>query len=280
MDDETRREVIGEVAGVLRRLQEMGIEWLPFAAPRLQVPGPPPASPPLRQDAGSPSPPPAHRRGIAGGAGAEIAGREGKGAAASGGRTAPAAGDVQALEREIAGCRRCSLAGDRPPVVGEGDPGSDILFVAGWPGEEAAAAGKVWLGGERELFARMLAAVKLDIAAVYSTFAVKCVPPAAGPAAGDARACLACLERQVAVLQPWILVAVGADAARLLTGSQQSVFHLRRGRHRFAGRPVHVLHHPAFLLQHQETVAFRRQAWEDLKRIRSALDRARGRQGA
>ncbi len=276
--DEMRRAVLGDLACVLERLRDLGIDWLPFAAPRLE---PPRAAAPgfAAPAATGPAPPRRSRAPLeAERKMARSAGQRSAPAASSGRRRPAEAVAVQALEREIRDCGQCALRRDRPPVIGEGATNADILFVAGWPREEAAG-GQVWTGAVRELFGRMLAAVKLDLAAVYSTFAVKCPPPAAGPSAEEARACLACLERQVAVLQPRLLVAVGADAARLLSGSQQSIFQLRRGQHRFAGRPLYILHHPDFLIRHEETLEFRRQAWEDLKRIRSTLDRLRRQEG-
>ncbi len=259
--DEARAAIVRELAGVLRRYRDLGIDWLPFAAPALRPPTPAPARPRPAVSAGGR--------------------RSARSAAGTGRRLLPpgveGAANLAELAREIGDCRCCPLAeGRRQRILfGEGDEGADVLFVNGWPGEEEEAAGVVWAGADRDLLARMLAAIHLDIGAVYSTFVVKC-RPAGMPTPEQIHACLPCLHRQIATLRPRLMVAVGSDAARTLLATRQPIFQLRGKVHECCGVPLHVLYHPAFLRRHEE---FKRQAWQDLQRIRFHLDRLRKRTG-
>lgn len=186
---------------------------------------------------------------------------------------APAAvtGDWPELEAAIVACRLCPLCQQRRQAVpGVGDRKPDWLFIGEGPGSEEDARGEPFVGQAGKLLDNMLAA--LDIArgqGVYIGNAVKCRPPGnRTPEAAEIAACRPWLERQIALLQPKIIVLLGKSAVHSLLRQDKSLASLRGQRFEYAGIPTVVTYHPAYLLRNLPDKA---KAWEDLLFARRVL---------
>ena len=186
-----------------------------------------------------------------------------------------AAGDWSSLAAEVAACRVCPLCEQRKQaVLGVGDSNPDWLFIGEGPGAEEDARGEPFVGQAGKLLDNMLAA--LDIARgnkVYIGNAVKCRPPGnRTPEPTEIAACRPYLERQIALLKPKIIVLLGKVAVHSLLQDDKALGALRGQRFEYAGIPVVVTYHPAYLLRNLPDKA---KAWEDLLFARRVL-RQRG----
>lgn len=195
---------------------------------------------------------------------------------AAGDPVATAAQDVGALDwpalaRQVAECRACSLCEQRKQaVLGVGDSSPDYLFIGEGPGADEDAKGEPFVGQAGKLLDSMLAA--LDIARgnrVYIANAVKCRPPGnRTPEPAEMAACWPYLERQIALLKPKIIVLLGKAAVHAVLHDDKSLASLRGKRFEYAGIPVVVTYHPAYLLRNLPDKA---KAWEDLLFARRTL---------
>ena len=175
------------------------------------------------------------------------------------------------LARRVAECRACPLCEQRKQaVLGVGDLNPDWLFIGEGPGAEEDAKGEPFVGQAGKLLDAMLAS--LDIARgnrVYIANAVKCRPPGnRTPEAAEMAACRPYLERQIALLKPKIIVLLGKAAVHAVLHEDKSLASLRGQRFEFAGVPVVVTYHPAYLLRNLPDKA---KAWEDLLFARRTL---------
>lgn len=182
-----------------------------------------------------------------------------------------ATGDWPALAAEVAACRACPLCEQRKQaVLGVGDPHPDWLFIGEGPGAEEDVRGEPFVGQAGKLLDNMLAA--LDIARgnkVYIGNAVKCRPPGnRTPEAAEIATCRPYLERQIALLKPKIIVLLGKVAVLSLLREDKALGALRGQRFAYAGIPVVVTYHPAYLLRNLPDKA---KAWEDLLFARRVL---------
>ena len=179
--------------------------------------------------------------------------------------------DWAALEAAIGACRACPLHERRTMAVpGVGDRAADWLFVGEGPGAEEDLRGEPFVGQAGKLLDAMLAAIGLARGRnVYIANAVKCRPPGnRTPEASEMAACQPYLERQIALLQPRIIVALGRPAAQTLLGGEVKINAARGRLFDHAGIPVVVTYHPAYLLRNPQDKA---KAWEDLCFARAAL---------
>ncbi len=179
--------------------------------------------------------------------------------------------DWPELARQVAGCRACPLGEQRQQAVfGVGDTRPDWLFIGEGPGAEEDARGEPFVGQAGKLLDNMLAS--LDIArgrGVYIANAVKCRPPGnRTPEAAEMAACRPYLERQIALLKPKIIVLLGKAAVHAVLHDDKALGSLRGKRFEFAGIPVVVTYHPAYLLRNLPDKA---KAWEDLLFARRLL---------
>lgn len=179
--------------------------------------------------------------------------------------------DWPALGQQVATCRNCPLCQQRKQaVLGVGDLNPDWLFVGEGPGADEDAQGEPFVGQAGKLLDNMLAA--LDIARgnkVYIGNAVKCRPPGnRTPEAAELAACRPYLERQIALLKPKIIVLLGKVAVHSVLHDDKSLASLRGKRFEYAGIPVVVTYHPAYLLRNLPDKA---KAWEDLLFARRVL---------
>jgi uracil-DNA glycosylase len=177
----------------------------------------------------------------------------------------------EALEATVSGCRRCALhAGRTRTVFGVGNRRADWLVVGEAPGAEEDRRGEPFVGRAGKLLDAMLGALGLERSAVYIANVVKCRPPDnRDPRPEEAASCAPFLDRQVALLAPRVILAVGKVAAQRLLESDATVGRLRGRVHRYgpSGIPLVVTWHPAYLLRRPEAKG---EAWRDLVLAASA----------
>jgi len=179
------------------------------------------------------------------------------------------------LHQSIAACRACALCAQRKQAVpGVGDRNADWLFIGEGPGAEEDERGEPFVGQAGKLLDAMLAAVDLKRGEdVYIANAVKCRPPGnRTPEAPEMAACLPYLKRQIALIQPKLIVLLGRAAAHSVLGVETSLSSLRGKPLTFGNEeqtvPVVVTYHPAYLLR---TLPDKSKAWEDLCRARTLM---------
>ncbi len=172
--------------------------------------------------------------------------------------------DWDALTERIIVCRACALCEQRRRAVpGVGDRQADWLFVGEGPGAEEDARGEPFVGKAGKLLDAMLAAIGLSRErAVFIANTVKCRPPAnRTPTTDELAACFPFLARQIALLQPKLIVALGRPAAQSLLNTEIRIASSRGRCFDYQGIPVVVSYHPAYLLRNPLDKA---KAWEDL----------------
>jgi DNA polymerase len=176
-----------------------------------------------------------------------------------------------AAVRDLIGeCQRCQLAQGRNKIVfADGDPNSQIMFVGEGPGADEDAQGLPFVGRAGQLLNNMIAAMGLKREQVYIANIVKCRPPQnRKPEPGEANTCMPFLERQIEIVRPRVLVALGATAAAYLLGMRGSIASMRGRIHDYRGIQTVVTYHPAFLLRDPTQ---KKEAWKDLQMAMSAL---------
>jgi uracil-DNA glycosylase family 4 len=223
-------------------LQALGIElWVPRQGPASPAAAAPPAA---RQSAAAAAPP---------------------------ADPAATAALWQALRAEVRTCTRCALSATRTQgVFGVGPERCDWLVIGEAPGAEEDRRGEPFVGVAGQLLDKMLAAIGLDRKSnVYIANVLKSRPPNnRDPKPEEVAACLPYLARQIALLQPRIMLAVGRIAAQNLLNTQAPLGRLRGQVHHFGelNTPLVVTYHPAYLLR---TPSDKRKAWDDLKFARN-----------
>ncbi|HUZ94254.1 MAG TPA: uracil-DNA glycosylase [Edaphobacter sp.] len=178
---------------------------------------------------------------------------------------------MQAIRDEIGDCTRCPLAyaGRRNIVFGDGNPGARLMFVGEGPGADEDASGVPFVGKAGQLLNNMIGAMGLKREEVYIANIVKCRPPANRvPEPVEANTCTQFLVKQIDVVQPEVIVALGATAATYLLGVKQSLASLRGTWHSCRGAKVAVTYHPAFLLRDPRQKG---EAWKDLQRVMAEM---------
>jgi uracil-DNA glycosylase len=181
----------------------------------------------------------------------------------------------EALRTEVRTCTRCSLHATRTQgVLGVGPTRADWLVIGEAPGAEEDRRGEPFVGAAGQLLDAMLKAIGLDRHTnVYIANVLKSRPPGnRDPRPEEVEACLPYLIRQIALLQPKIMLAVGRIAAQNLLATDAPLARLRGQVHRFGelNTPLVVTYHPAYLLR---TPVDKRKAWEDLKFARGVYQR-------
>jgi uracil-DNA glycosylase family 4 len=176
-----------------------------------------------------------------------------------------------ALVDDIAACRACALSTTRKRTVpGVGSVGAPWMFVGEAPGADEDAQGEPFVGAAGRLLDNMLAALAIARGdSVFIANVLKCRPPGnRNPEPLEAAACRPYLDRQIALVGPSLIVALGKSAACTLLGVDASVASLRNRVHRYRETPLIVTYHPAYLLR---TPADKARAWDDLLFARRTL---------
>jgi DNA polymerase len=171
----------------------------------------------------------------------------------------------------IAACRKCKLCEGRTKTVpGEGPATARLVVIGEGPGRTEDETGRPFVGRAGELLTKILEAIKLPRDQVYICNIVKCRPPENRlPQYDEIAACLPYLYRQIELVKPKVILAMGGTAAQSLLSTKQSLGALRNQVHRFRGIPVVVTYHPAALLRNPN---WKRPTWDDVRNAARLLD--------
>lgn len=173
----------------------------------------------------------------------------------------------------VAGCRRCPLyASATNPVPGTGNPDADFMIVGEAPGANEDAQGVPFVGQAGQLLTKIIEAIDLKREDVFIVNVLKHRPPGnRNPLPEEVTACSPYLVRQIELVRPKVLLALGTFAAQTLLETKLTIGKLRGQVHRYYGVPLIVTYHPAALLRNP---AWKRPTWEDVQLARRILDRA------
>jgi uracil-DNA glycosylase len=178
---------------------------------------------------------------------------------------------LHAVRDEIGDCTRCPLAyaGRKKIVFADGSPAARLMFVGEGPGADEDTQGLPFVGKAGQLLNNMIVAMGLKREEVYIANIVKCRPPGNRvPEPIEANTCSQFLLKQIDIVQPQVIVALGSTAAIYLLGVKQSLSGLRGRWHSCRGAKLAVTYHPAFLLRDPRQKA---EAWKDLQMVMSEM---------
>jgi DNA polymerase len=178
--------------------------------------------------------------------------------------------ELAALAVRVSACQECPLGrGRRLAVFGEGASKADLVFVGEGPGADEDRAGRPFVGRSGQLLTKIIAAMGFDREQVYITSVVKCRPPGnRTPSPEEAAACRPYLDRQLALIGPKVVVALGAAATKTLLDKPGGITSLRGRFYDMGGLRVMPTFHPAYLLRNPQQKA---KVWHDMKLVLSAL---------
>jgi DNA polymerase len=177
---------------------------------------------------------------------------------------------LTALRAEIGDCQRCKLArGRRHIVFGTGCAEANLMFVGEAPGAEEDEQGEPFVGAAGQLLTKMIQAMGYPREEVYICNVIKCRPPGnRNPEPDEIAACEQFLRKQIAIVQPRVIVALGKFAAHFLCGETTPITRLRGNLRTFHEIPVMPTYHPAYLLR---DASRKGEAWSDLKQVMALL---------
>jgi DNA polymerase len=184
-------------------------------------------------------------------------------------------GSLEEISRAVHECVRCPLyAAATHPVPGEGPAKADVMVIGEAPGANEDATGRPFVGAAGQLLTKILAAVSLRREDVFICNVMKHRPPGnRNPTPDEVAACSPYLVRQIELIKPKVILALGTFAAQTLLATKLSIGKLRGQVHRYHGVPLVVTYHPAALLRNP---GWKRPTWEDVQLARRVLDRAAG----
>lgn len=173
---------------------------------------------------------------------------------------------------EIASCEKCTLSETRTNVVpGQGASSPEIMFVGEAPGADEDKQGQAFVGRAGKLLTKMIQAMGCERDEVFIGNILKCRPPNNRPPLPDEmETCMPYLKRQIAVLKPKVIVALGATAVKGLMGTTTGITKLRGTWMSFEGIDLMPTYHPAYLLRNPPA---KKEVWEDLKTVLRHLGR-------
>ncbi len=179
-------------------------------------------------------------------------------------------GHLSDLRYEVELCRACPLHETRKTVVfGRGNPAANLVFVGEAPGYEEDQQGEPFVGEAGRLLDRILFAMELSADDVYICNLIKCRPPAnRDPHVDEVTACEPYLKRQLALLKPTVIVALGRFAAQALLGVQAPVSRLRGQWYSYEGVALMPTFHPAYLLRSPQE---KKLVWGDMRKVKQRL---------
>ncbi len=179
---------------------------------------------------------------------------------------------LPAVAARIAACTLCGLSkGRKNTVPGEGNASADLMLVGEGPGATEDETGRPFVGAAGELLTQILGSIGIPRDSVFIANVVKCRPPQnRKPLPDESAACLPYLRRQVQLVRPKVILALGATAAESLLGVRKSLGELRGAVHQYGGVPLVVTYHPAALLRNPN---WKKPTWDDVRIARQLLDR-------
>ncbi|PYX97595.1 MAG: uracil-DNA glycosylase [Acidobacteria bacterium] len=178
---------------------------------------------------------------------------------------------LRVIREDLGDCTRCPLhkQGRKQIVFGVGNPRADIMFIGEGPGADEDQQGEPFVGRAGQLLNNMISAMGIRREDVYIANVVKCRPPAnRTPEREECDTCSPFLLRQIAVVKPKIIVALGAVAAKTLLGVNDAMVNLRGRLYDFKNTRLAVTYHPAYLLRDPRQ---KKEAWKDLQMVMKYL---------
>lgn len=189
-----------------------------------------------------------------------------------------ASSELEALQQEVAVCTKCGLAQGRTQTVfGDGSPNADLVFVGEAPGFHEDQQGVPFVGAAGKLLTDIIVkGMKLKRNEVYICNVLKCRPPNNRDPRPDEKAlCESYLVRQLELIRPKVICALGGHAAKMLLKTEQSTGRLRGKWHSYHGIPLRVTYHPAYVLRQQDNPerfrAEKLKVWDDVQYVMRLL---------
>ena len=182
-----------------------------------------------------------------------------------------AAEALAAVRADIGDCTRCKLhtLGRRQIVFGVGNPQADLMFVGEAPGADEDVQGEPFVGRAGQLLTKIIEAIGLKREDVYIANVIKCRPPGnRNPEPDEVEQCEPFLFRQIEIIKPTVIVALGKFAAQTLLRTLDPISRLRGRVYDYRGAKLIPTFHPAYLLRNPSS---KREVWEDMKVVRSLL---------
>ncbi len=186
--------------------------------------------------------------------------------------------ELDKIAQDVCKCCQCGLGETRTKgVPGEGAPNADIVFVGEAPGADEDAQGRPFVGRAGQLLEKIINAMGLQRGDVFICNILKCRPPGnRDPKPEEITKCLPFLQKQLELIQPEIIVALGAHAAKTLLGTNEAIGRLRGRFHEYytspEAEPIKLMatYHPAYLLRNYSPDN-RRKVWDDMQKVLSEL---------
>lgn len=185
------------------------------------------------------------------------------------------------IASRVAVCTKCPhlARSRRQTVFGVGNPDAEVMFIGEAPGADEDARGEPFVGRAGQLLTRIIETMGLSRAGVYIANVLKCRPDTPGAAAGnrpptlaEMQTCLPYLAEQIEIVQPKVLVALGATAVEGLLGTRGPMRDLRGRWHSYHETPLMITYHPSYLLRNQ-TPSEKRKVWEDMLLVLERIER-------
>ncbi len=190
---------------------------------------------------------------------------------------------LQSLRKQVEECSGCRLAATRTMTVfGEGDPGAEVMFIGEGPGRQEDLTGRPFVGRAGELLTRIIElGMGIPRSGVFIANLVKCRPTVdmkmerdRPPDRDELEACSHFIRRQVEIIQPRVIVALGSPSAKFLLETTTGITALRGKWGEFCGIPVMPTYHPSYVLRNGgDASPLRRDVWDDIKKVLRKLGR-------
>jgi uracil-DNA glycosylase len=179
--------------------------------------------------------------------------------------------DLPSIRADIGECTRCKLHTTRQNIVfGSGNPRAKVMFIGEAPGADEDEQGLPFVGRAGQLLTKIIEAIHFKREEVYIANIIKCRPPEnRSPEADEIAACQGFLFRQIAVIKPIIICALGTYAVQTLLQTKTPIGQLRGQLFDFHGTKLIATYHPAYLLRSPNE---KRKTWEDVKMLRAYYD--------
>jgi DNA polymerase len=178
---------------------------------------------------------------------------------------------LKAIRDDLGDCTRCKLhtLGRKQIVYGVGNPNADLMFVGEAPGADEDVQGEPFVGRAGQLLTKIIEAIGLRRADVYIANVIKCRPPGnRNPEPDEVEQCEPFLFRQIDIIKPKVIVALGKFAAQCLLRTNDPITRLRGREFKYRDAILIPTYHPAYLLR---TPSAKRDVWDDMKKVRSIL---------
>jgi len=183
------------------------------------------------------------------------------------------AASLEEVRSLVDGCTKCQLSQTRTNIVfGDGNPNARLVFVGEAPGADEDAQGLPFVGRAGQLLTRIIEAIKIKRSDVYICNILKCRPPGnRAPTTIETECCLPYLKKQLEVIQPKIICALGNSAAHTLLQTKTPMGRMRGRFHEFGEAMLMPTYHPAALLRNP---AYKKDVWEDVQMIQRECEKA------